>query len=141
MQITVSGNATYIQRGDIIESGGIKIVHGTERKTELKKITEKELVQNVAIIRDRIEHQRHWFCVCKYMMWGRMCPDGRFDLAVEILSKFYPEVKFNAKDLSNLNALSFQYTPDKWNRLNSPFTDLTTFNGYHYIATILYNLL
>lgn len=141
MQITLSDNAIYIQKGDIIEAGGIKIVHGTEKKTGLKQITEEELMNSVAVIREKLEHQRHWFCVCKYMMWGGLCVEGRFDQAVEILSRLYPDVKFNDKDLSSLNVESLRDTPDKWNKANSPFTNMTTFNEYRHIANILYNML
>lgn len=138
MGITVNGN--ILVKGDQIFDGGIKIVNGEKEKEKKEPLTEEKLKENVDYVIKRLENGRLWFPVCKYMMWGGLCSEGDFTSAVEILSRLYPNISLNAKDLSSLNVLSFRKSVEKWDENDCPIKDLKTFYKYKSIATLLVSL-
>lgn len=138
MGITIYGN--IIVKGDQIFDGGIKIVKGYKEEEMKEPLTEEKLKEDVDFIIKRLENGRLWFPVCKYMMWRGLCAEGNFTAAVEILSRLYPHIALNAKDLTSLNVLSFRKSLAEWDLKDSPIKDFKTFNKYKDIASILMSL-
>lgn len=135
----------------VFEAGSINTIikdnHGTiytnrsgESVGEKSKepLTMEMLKVKVDSIRDRIDKDRYWFPVCKFMMWEGLVAEGDFTAAKDVIQRLF-DVQINAKDLSvNLNVMSFRKVLAEWDINDAPVAG-STFHKYKSIADALYS--
>ena len=124
--VKVESGATYIKNNF---PGVTHFEEAKEDDKESQPLTEDDLKEKIARVRQRISTNRLWFPVCKYMMWRKMVAEGDFATAVNILQRLYPDLRLNADDLSSLNVLSFRKQIDDWDPADAPVHG-TTYNKY-----------
>lgn len=136
----IQNGGMVIIKGDNIENGGLKIVknYGGADKTKKQEepLTDVMLMEKIDRVRKHISAKRHWFPVCKYMMWRHVVAEGDFVMAAAKIETLYPDVKLDASDLSRLNVLTFRKSLDKWDANDAPVGN-GAFNKYMMIAELM----
>lgn len=140
MVINVGSGSLVIIKSPI--SGDGKVIYSEmldKHDCAHKPLTEEALKTKVDSIRNRIDKDRYWFPVCKYMMWEGMVAEGDFNAAREIIQRLF-NADINPKDLSiNMNVMSFRKSLQEWSMSDAPVSG-STFNKYKSIAEALYSL-
>lgn len=140
MGITVNGN--IIVKGDQVFDGGVKIVKNcgaTDNESEM--LTEELMRDKIDSVRNIIDTQRMWFPVCKYMMWEGLVAEGDFSGALKMIQSWYPDVVFDAKDLStHMNVGCFRKALTEWVDDTGAPVHNSTFNKYRNLAETLYHV-